>query len=215
VQPSHIVPTLPTCTAAPGALDLALLLEVTELYCLVCPPGPAKSVCKDAFMPLQQALVATPRSVMAQFTATYGGALLSIAEYLVEDVLLESSGAAGAASGSAAGPQAAGQGAAAGRSQHGIPETQASSSSSKHHPRAGGRSPAVTAQHRVMWTQDAASTLGVLTLQQDKPWSLSKQTDSSRDPGGEHTGASQTCSLAADPALPAVPCRCGQSHTGQ
>jgi hypothetical protein len=182
--------TLPICTAATGALDLPLLLEATELYCLVCPP--AKFVCDYAFMGLQQALDATPRSLLAAFAATSGETLLSIAEYLVADVLLESSGAAGAASGSAAGPQAAGQ-----RSRQSADESQPSSSSSisssssNRRPRAGGRNPGITLEHRVKWAQDTVTTIGVLTLRQDKAWSLPPQTGS-RDVGGEHTDASQT-----------------------
>jgi len=151
------------CPAATGVLDLALILEVSELYCLVCPLDRAGEVRKDPFLTLQQAVAAAPRSVRAEFAATYGETLLSIAEYLVEDVLLVISG--GSSSGQAA---AADTRADTGMSQHRTPEAQRSSSSSsgRRRPWAGGRNPAVTlANHRVWWAQDTVSTIGMMIMQ--------------------------------------------------
>jgi hypothetical protein len=78
--------------------------------------------------------------VLVQFAATCGEALLSIAEYLVEDVLLVASGGA-----------AAGRGAGKGK--------KASSSSS---PKAAGGNPVVTLEHRVRWAQSAMEVLACL-----------------------------------------------------
>jgi hypothetical protein len=165
---------VPCCVvlAATDALDLALLLEVTELQCLVC--HPPDIVRKDATLALQQSLEVAPRSVRAEFAATHGETLLSIAEYLVEDVLQEGSGAAAAP---AAGPQAAGQGAAGGT------ETLPSSGRRR---LVGGGSPAVTLVHRVSWTQDTISTIGVLMLKQGMDWAAPSETGGPPELGGEH-----------------------------
>jgi hypothetical protein len=192
--------TLPHCTAAPGALDLALLLEATELQCLV-PPTP-DGVRKDAMLALQQTVEAAPRSVRAEFAATSGEALLSIAEHLVEDVLLVSSGAAGAASGSAAGPPAASRGAAAVAAagtdnQPSSNSNSNSSSSSKRRYLVGGGSPEVTLMHRVRWAQDSVTNVGVLMRRQRMDWAAPSETGGPPELGGEHANPSWTSQPAA------------------
>jgi len=169
---------VPCCVvlAATDALDLALLLEVTELQCLVCLAP--EDVRKDAMLALQQSLEVAPRSVRTKFAATCGEKLLSIAEYLVEDVLQEGSSTAAAPAASAAGQQAAGKMAAGGTKK------QPSSSSSRR--RVGGGSPGVTLMHRVSWTQDTITTIGVLMLKQGMDWAAPSETSGPPELGGEH-----------------------------
>jgi hypothetical protein len=198
-------PNLPNCTIATGALDLSLLLEVTELYCLVSPddlstpndrPPNWASVRPDILLGLQHAVEAAPANVRAEFAAASGTALLSMAEYLVEDVLLEGSGAtsaaAAAANSIAAGPQAAGQGSTSGTSRHAPAGTQrggssstSSSSSRTRRPKAGGGNPAVTLEQRVTWAQEAVTTLCILTRRQDIEWLATTTTTSLPGLGGE------------------------------
>jgi hypothetical protein len=136
--------------AAADHLDLAVLLEATELYCLVSPDNQEK-LDKDAWVTLYQSTDASPYPAQVKFAAACGEALLSIAEYLVEDVLLVSS-----------------SGAAAGRTAGSTPDSTSTSSSSSR-PRAGSGNAAVTLQHRIQWAQVAATTLGHLMRHQQLP----------------------------------------------
>jgi hypothetical protein len=156
--------------AATGAQDLSVLMEVAELYCLVCPTPLGARVGKNAWL-LYQHGGAIPHSALAQFAATCGEALLSIAEYMVEDVLLVSSDVGGASTpGSDAAAASASSSAhgssrdagAAGSSSTTSTPQAGSSSSRRGRPKAGGRNPAVTLKHRVAWAQDTVSGLGLL-----------------------------------------------------
>jgi hypothetical protein len=166
-------------------LDLALLLEVTELYCLVC-PGPVPVV-RDGWLGLSQAASTAPYDALAGFAATCGDALLGITEYLVEDVLLvarqaaedaaargahagSSTATSGAASSSSPGGGAAGRSSSSnssGNAAGAAGAAAASSSSSKVRPVAGGQNPTVTLEHRLWWAQDAVSIVGHLMQQQE------------------------------------------------
>jgi hypothetical protein len=138
--------------AATGVQDLALLMEVAELYCLTCPTGRFRPLHRDTWNALQQAAQVSSYPVQAQFAATHGETLLSIAEYLVEDVLVTSSAAEGGASGNG--------GSASSGSSSG-------SSSSKRHPRTGNRNRQVTLDHHVWWTQNVITTLSILMKLQE------------------------------------------------
>jgi hypothetical protein len=109
--------------------------------------------------------------VLARFAATCGEALLSIAEYLVEDVLLVASGAAeGAAKASAAVRGSSAGTAAASSSTHGRSDTDSvrdNSSRKKQRPRMGGRNPKVTQDHHVTWAQHSITNMGLLMVRQE------------------------------------------------
>jgi hypothetical protein len=217
---------------------------VTELYCLVCPGDQKSAVRQDPFLTLQQAMQVASRSVQAQFAAAYGEALLAITEYLVEDVLLVSSGGASlgpdtstnttstttssssssntkgaaAAKACAADTQAAhnttAMTAAIGKSQHGTPEAQPSSSGTarrsssggRRRPRAGGRNSAVTLEnHRVWWAQDTVTTISLLIRRDGEASGAPAQAGESAEAGGEQAGARQTHGpLHLSKPLPAV-----------
>jgi hypothetical protein len=200
------LPIPENCPAATGVLDVALILEVSELYCLVCPLDRVDAVRKDPFLTLQQAVQVAPHSVRAEFAATYGEALLSIAECLVEDVLLVSSGGS-SSSAPAAAPDSR---PVTGTSQHRTPETQhnsstssSSSSSGRRRPWAGGRNPAVTlVNHRVWWAQDTVSTIGRLMLQDYKDYVVPIDAGESAEPRGEQADPNEALRpWAAGPAL--------------
>jgi hypothetical protein len=153
-------------SAATEPKDLALLVEVAELYCLVSPPGRASSVHAEPWHPLLQAIEVCPYPVLASFAATCGEALLSITKYLVEDVLLVASGVAGARA------SAAGTGSSTGSSdvqrvRDNNSSCRRSSSSGEQRPRMGGRNPKVTLNHRVTWAQHSITILGLLMSHQD------------------------------------------------
>jgi hypothetical protein len=116
-------------------------MEVAELYCLVCPaPAPALR----QVWTLVMAAVQKSSSVLAAFAATCGEALISIVEYLTEDVLLvmnspsTSTSAAGASSSSRR------------------------SSSGNRQPRYGGTDTSITLEDRLYWALDAGAALGLL-----------------------------------------------------
>jgi hypothetical protein len=111
-------------------------------------------------------VTASPYPVQARFAATCGEALLSIAEYLVEDVLLVSQGGAAGGSGAASKPTTAARATAAATSSDGgtgpgIRQTSSSSSSSSssRRPRAGVGTPQVSLECRGRWAQDAIAAL--------------------------------------------------------
>jgi hypothetical protein len=165
-------------SAAAGPLDLALLVEVAELYCLVCPPTPGGAVYMEPWAVLQKAVNVAPYPVLAGFAASSSKALLGITEYLVEDVLLVASGAAAGPKASAAGSAPSTSPAANSASSssqgssaaEGVPNSGSSSSSSsskKRRPHMGGRNPGVTLEHRAAWAQDSISTVSWLMWRQD------------------------------------------------
>jgi hypothetical protein len=132
------------------AQDLALLLEATELCCLVCPSDVNNVVSKTVTVAYLY-IVDISYPVLTSFAATCGEALISIAEYLVEDVLLVSSGAA---------PQPADL------STTTTTSSSSSSSGSRGQLRAGGDNPAVTLEHRVAWAQGTLESLAALMSHQ-------------------------------------------------
>lgn len=75
------------------ALDLGLLLELSELYCLVCPSNRLNPV-QSSMWAVAPAMSVSPPQVLATFVATSGRALISIVEHIVEDVLLVGGSAA-------------------------------------------------------------------------------------------------------------------------
>jgi hypothetical protein len=174
----HLCSQNSTLVAAPDAQDLALLLEVTELYCLVSPSsgtaGSPEVVTSHAWLALMQAVKVCPYPVLARFAATCGEALLSIAEYLVEDVLLVASGAVAGFSSSS------------------------SSSSRKCSPEAGGQNPAVTLEHRVKWAQDAMSMLCFLMSEQHDRDEQSPKSVDFPDNEGEQLAAQQKTLMEAE-----------------
>jgi hypothetical protein len=118
------------CSLA-GAQELSLLLEVSEMYCHVSPSSAVAPPQKHAW-PILSAVHACSPHALASFASTSGEALISIAEHLVEDVLLVMGTATG------------------------------SHSNSKQQPRHGAGNPDVTLKHRLAWAQDMLSTLGLL-----------------------------------------------------
>jgi hypothetical protein len=145
-------------------------VEVAELYCLVCPTGSTVSVSEGAWRPLMTALadgLGSPASggqvppYFATFAATCGDALVSIAEYLTEDVLLVmASDGQGAASS---------RGSRATSSRISSSGGGSSSSSSAQKPVSGGTNPAVTGEHRVAWAQRVVGALSMLLAAQQEP----------------------------------------------
>jgi hypothetical protein len=178
-------PKVAMLSAAADPLDLALLVEVAELYCLVCPPGGVPSEHHEPWHVLQMAIEVSPYPVLAGFAATCSEALLGIAEYLVEDVLLVASGAAAGPKASAAGPRSrAGTSATSGpRGTRRSSDTQrvqdsssrSRSSSGKLHPTSGGTNRHVTLAHHVAWAQLTITTLGLLMVRQE--WACAKGPD--------------------------------------
>jgi len=179
---------------------LQVLLEATELYCLVSPGG--AKVDQSAWYAIYQGTDASPYTAQVQFAATHGEALLSIAEYLVEDVLLVSNAAAA--------PKPTGSAAAdtspcstGGTSS----SSTSSSSSSSRRPRAGAGNAAVTLEHRVWWAQCAVTTLGHLMRHQQLPWEEYPEDGTYLEQQGKHVidvtayHAEQTASIVT-PIIP-------------
>jgi hypothetical protein len=101
-------------------------------------------------------MLLNPYPVLASFAATCGEVVISIAEYLVEDVLLVAS--------SGAALQAASTTAASSNSA--TRSSSSSSSSSRARPRAGGGNPSLTLERRVAWAHDVLELLaGFMTMQ--------------------------------------------------
>jgi hypothetical protein len=181
-----LLSVLLTVGPTPDALDLGLLMEVAELYCLVCPKGSPTSestatVSGIAWRPLVGALgdgLADPDgSVLSSFAATCGEALISIAEYLVEDVLLvvgphgpsgassagraSSTNSSRAATSTSSSSRAQGSRTGATSASSAARSSATTSSSHAQRPVAGGNNPGVTLQHRMAWAREA---LGALAL---------------------------------------------------
>jgi hypothetical protein len=150
---------------------LALVMESAELYCLVCPTG--SPVFLHAWRAhnagLHVLLHCSAEGVPAAFTATCGEALVSIAEYLVEDVMLvmvgEGPGAvnkrSGANSSSSSSSKPAAEVAAASAPDAGPPATTSSRPTARR-PTAGGKNPEVALKHRMRWAEAAMYALGML-----------------------------------------------------
>jgi hypothetical protein len=170
---------------AADALDLSLLLEVSELYCSIILRKSGAHVFLNDAWPVSMASVMCPADVLHAFAATSGDALISIAERLVEDVVyvmgsaaspVPPSGGGGSSrgsrpagasssalssspangSGSTAVPQGAGLGSSA-------PPAATSSNNSMKQPWYGHANPAVTLEHRLAWAQAAVATLGTVS----------------------------------------------------
>jgi hypothetical protein len=161
------------------AYDLGVLMEVAELYCVANPIDgtheiPVEDVCYMAWQPLlsalTNALAAADAHVPTAFAATCGEALFSIAEYLVEDVLLvmvgEGPGAGNSADWTSSSSSRTG---AASASTTSAASTSSSSSSSAQKLVTGGDNIFVTADDRLAWTRDVATVLGLLLAQQQTP----------------------------------------------
>jgi hypothetical protein len=148
---------LMACVSA-DAQDLALLLEATELYGLISPNDVDGGVNKSIWATFVQ-ILACPHPVLASFAATCGEALIGVAEHLVEDVVLVSSGAAPAPTNTTGCSSSSSSTTKGGSSS-------SSGSSSRARPRAGRDNPVVTLVHRVGWAQDTVGCLGLLMSQQ-------------------------------------------------
>jgi hypothetical protein len=158
---------LNTAVLLAGSQELSLLLEVSEMYCHIS-PSCGYMVVEERAWPILSAVRACSPQALASFATTCGDALISIAEYLVEDVLLVM-GAAGGASAT---------------SRPTIAATPTSShSNSKQQPRHGAGNPDVTLKHRRAWAQDVLSTLGLLCQPQPS-------MDSRLGQGGESSAES-------------------------
>jgi len=156
------------------ALDLGLLMEVAELYCLVVPAGRDYAAYGGAWRALVSMLGGMVRApyghLPAAFAATCGEALISIAEYLTEDVLLvmapDGPGAASSSSSRGAGETRAMDVAPSSASSAPSSTRSSSSRGSAHRPVAGGCNPAVTQDHRLNWAQDALDAMCLLLAEQ-------------------------------------------------
>lgn len=153
-------------------------MELAELYCIACPVSGTHvllghDVCDMAWQPLlmasTDALAAPGGHVPSAFAATCGEALISIAEYLVEDVMLvmvgEGPGAvnkrSGANSSSSSSSKPAAEVAAASAPDAGPPATTSSRPTARR-PTAGGKNPEVALKHRMRWAEAAMYALGML-----------------------------------------------------
>lgn len=140
---------LPLCLLA-DAQELSLLLEVSELY---CPSSPFTPVQRRAW-PIMAAVSACPPQALATFVATSGEALISIAEHLVQDVLL-----AMASSGSATAAPRLTAAATAKSSSN-----KASSSMEK--PRYASNNSSVALEDRQAWAQDVLFAVATIAIQE-------------------------------------------------
>jgi hypothetical protein len=125
------------------AQELALLLEVTELYCLVVPsPRPLG---EQLWLPLMLLVKYAP-TTPTQFAVMVGKALISLAEDFTQDLLQVLEGPSTTATDT-------GTASSSGSS---------SSSSESRRLRTGGGSPSVTLYHRLKWAQHVNVLLGAL-----------------------------------------------------
>jgi hypothetical protein len=172
------------CAYAVNVQELLLLLEVTELYCLVCPGGSTDPELEGAWTAFQRGVIPflslgwCPEEYEHAFAAAGGAGLLSIAEYLTEDALLVMDGASPptssnfstniANSSSVAGCSRQ-HSTTAGSSSAGAAAAANASSSGGIGRRATTGSRHVPQSTRMAWAQQVVDCLGILSFRLQQP----------------------------------------------
>jgi hypothetical protein len=170
------------CACAVNVQELLLLLEVTELYCLACPGagGASDPFLEGAWSAVRSGVLpilgmgVRPEDFAYPFAAAAGPALLSITEYLTEDVLLMMDGAASPVLSPATSNTTASSSSRNPRTTAG--SSSAAAASAANASSSGGKAQRPTAGRRVAlgihvtWAQQVVDFLGTLFARLQQPY---------------------------------------------